>query len=333
MTFRRSKPKRFCSLACASWGKRHLVANPDKQQSHSCPTCGVNFTFYKSWPRIYCSRACAAKQRPNSQHELACEQCGAAFISKPGQPNRFCSRSCFGASMSAQYAEHGHPRKGKPGKSHPGPRVDITCVICGKIWQDTPVHASRRVCCSRACLGVLQAARNSGENNPLWKGGRAPYYGPTWWPAKRAARLRDKVCQRCGNKPQRALDVHHIVPFRAFGLARHAEANQLSNLVALCNKCHLEIEWETNRTNPEYGLWSDHEPLPSLALAALKRHPNPVMRGKDNPRSARTDDDIREIRRSYAAKEANQVQLATRFHTSQTNISAIIRRKAWAHIP
>lgn len=66
----------------------------------------------------------------------------------------------------------------------------------------------------------------------------------------RAARARDKVCQRCGKTPKeagKALDVHHLVPFRQFGLARHAEANRIENLIALCNPCHLLTEWEGNR--------------------------------------------------------------------------------------
>jgi hypothetical protein len=43
----------------------------------------------------------------------------------------------------------------------------------------------------------------------------------------------------------RALDVHHRRPFRLFGVAQHAAANALDNLVALCHDCHLKTEWET----------------------------------------------------------------------------------------
>ncbi len=61
---------------------------------------------------------------------------------------------------------------------------------------------------------------------------------------------RDKACADCGKteaQTGRELDVHHIVPFRAFSVARHAEANALSNLMALCNECHTRREWEANR--------------------------------------------------------------------------------------
>lgn len=44
------------------------------------------------------------------------------------------------------------------------------------------------------------------------------------------------------------------------------------------------------------------------------------------------DDDIREMRRLYATGEYRQVDLAGIFGTDQTNVSLIVRRKAWAHV-
>jgi predicted HNH restriction endonuclease len=38
------------------------------------------------------------------------------------------------------------------------------------------------------------------------------------------------------------LDVHHVKPFRDFGVANYLEANQLDNLVTLCKPCHMAIE-------------------------------------------------------------------------------------------
>jgi predicted HNH restriction endonuclease len=40
----------------------------------------------------------------------------------------------------------------------------------------------------------------------------------------------------------RQLDVHHIIPFRKFGIERYQEANSLSNLICYCNLCHLIVE-------------------------------------------------------------------------------------------
>lgn len=336
MTFRRSKPKRFCSVKCGNFGKGHLVADPSKQETHPCPTCQKPVTSYLVEPHIYCSISCAVTQRKPAaiRPEAECKQCGIAFIVLPDRTGQFCSGSCFGKWNSINKRGVNHPAFGKPGKPHPGPRVDITCEICKKVWQETPLHAVGRRTCSRACAGAWQSIHNSGPNNPLWKGGPQSYYGPTWIAARRAIRLRDKVCQRCGNKGKKALDVHHKIPFRSFGLARHEEANQLDNLVSLCGSCHLVIEWETNRMNPEYARWSDHEPVTNETLAALKRsgNHNPVMRGTDNPRAARTDDEIREIRRAYAAGEATQVQLAAKYHTSQPNIGSIVNGFTWRHV-
>lgn len=61
-------------------------------------------------------------------------------------------------------------------------------------------------------------------------------YGPGWKQRKQEARDRDKVCRHCGKTPEengRALDVHHINPYRYSG------DNSLENLLALCRSCHM----------------------------------------------------------------------------------------------
>jgi 5-methylcytosine-specific restriction endonuclease McrA len=53
------------------------------------------------------------------------------------------------------------------------------------------------------------------------------------------------VCQECGCTPEesgRALSVHHIRPFKNFGIAHHEEANALTNLTSLCHTCHASRE-------------------------------------------------------------------------------------------
>jgi 5-methylcytosine-specific restriction endonuclease McrA len=86
----------------------------------------------------------------------------------------------------------------------------------------------------------------SGPNNRNWRGGPLPYYGPNWRQARRNARLRDRyTCQRCGVTEAmlgKQLDVHHIEPFRNFGVERYQEANGTANLISLCPSCHLSIE-------------------------------------------------------------------------------------------
>lgn len=61
-------------------------------------------------------------------------------------------------------------------------------------------------------------------------------YGPGWKQQKQKARERDKVCRHCGKTPEengRALDVHHINPYRYSG------DNRLENLICLCRSCHM----------------------------------------------------------------------------------------------
>jgi len=67
-------------------------------------------------------------------------------------------------------------------------------------------------------------------------------YGPNWLAQRDRARERDAYrCQNCGAPEQgRAHHVHHKTPFRAF--ASYQQANQLSNLVALCPRCHRRAE-------------------------------------------------------------------------------------------
>lgn len=82
----------------------------------------------------------------------------------------------------------------------------------------------------------------AGEANPNWRGGYNRRYGAKWGPAGDAVVERDEVCQHCGEDgTDSRLQVHHIVPVRAFRDAEVvplAKAHALSNLVLLCCQCH-----------------------------------------------------------------------------------------------
>jgi DEAD/DEAH box helicase domain-containing protein len=67
-------------------------------------------------------------------------------------------------------------------------------------------------------------------------------YGPTWPRQRDLARARDGFrCQICGvPESDKAHHVHHKIPFRMFESVE--QANQLSNLVTLCNSCHRKVE-------------------------------------------------------------------------------------------
>jgi DEAD/DEAH box helicase domain-containing protein len=67
-------------------------------------------------------------------------------------------------------------------------------------------------------------------------------YGSKWNFLRESVRARDGYrCQSCGAREQdRAHDVHHKIPFRAFSSPE--QANQLQNLVTLCPACHRRAE-------------------------------------------------------------------------------------------
>ena len=75
----------------------------------------------------------------------------------------------------------------------------------------------------------------------LWSND-ANQYGPGWNALRQRVRARDGYrCQVCGlPETDRAHDVHHKVPFRAF--ASPEQAHQLQNLVTLCPACHRRAE-------------------------------------------------------------------------------------------
>ena len=75
-------------------------------------------------------------------------------------------------------------------------------------------------------------------------------YGENWWRARAAALKRDNhTCQRCGfhgkglGKGRRTVFVHHKRKIKLFVNLKEQSfdniaANDLSNLVTLCNICH-----------------------------------------------------------------------------------------------
>jgi DEAD/DEAH box helicase domain-containing protein len=67
-------------------------------------------------------------------------------------------------------------------------------------------------------------------------------YGPGWNTIRQRVRERDGYrCQSCGVlESGREHDVHHKIPFRTFPSPQ--EANQLNNLVTLCQSCHRRVE-------------------------------------------------------------------------------------------
>ena len=131
-----------------------------------------------------------------------------------------------------------------PKKYTPPSPLPIRCESCGALIEN-PKWLNRRFC-NLVCYGLWISEHLTGENAVNWQGGYEPYYGPNWKSQRRKARRRDGYsCRYCGiteHELGRELDVHHIIPFREFGLGQYKEANRLENLISLCPIHHHKQE-------------------------------------------------------------------------------------------
>jgi len=134
--------------------------------------------------------------------------------------------------------------------------VFFECDQCGEkaskdkhLFEEQSLHF-----CNRECYDEYRKELGVGDH-PL--SDRVPveceycgYYGPNWNEARRRCRERDDyTCQGCGveeDELDRELSVHHITPFREFipedGEPDFEAANDLDNLVSLCERCHSKYE-------------------------------------------------------------------------------------------
>ncbi len=206
--------------------------------------------------RKTCSRVClgetsrmrrAGKKSPGiggsprrSKVEETCVICGNVFpltISQAAGGRQTCSDECRFIKLSRS--------KGGLGTG--------TCEGCGRQYEVSRYHLrrGRRFCNDDCRLEWFATQAPTGEQNPYWRGGGRGYYGPSWREARRNAWQRDNErCTRCGRSSSelgyRPI-VHHIIPFKTFGVERHSEANQLDNLACLCRSCHMKVEWDLHR--------------------------------------------------------------------------------------
>lgn len=224
-------------------------------QPKQCQQCGKLFTPSDKKPnQKFCCRECW-RQSLVTRVDKVCPRCGQTFSVQIGQANRrkYCSSEC---------------RKDQ---------VKKNCTYCGTEFSIKASHADRRECCSRYCAMKLRAIRGTapmtGKHRKLstrqkvseglkryyaknpqghwnFKGvGYNEYRGNwgEWQKTKRQIRKRDNfTCQACGlheRDSDKRHSVHHVIPFREFTDWR--EANHPSNLVALCQSCHMKVEHGT----------------------------------------------------------------------------------------
>lgn len=251
----------FCNMKCYRlWEKSRKI--PVK-----CINCGQEFMRYKHHADKnslqFCSNECHGKWKEvhnrGENHPrwimsllMNCDQCGQEFRQKSKakqarNKRNFCSSECARQWM----IEHGvHAGQNNPAWK---PRITKICHYCGRVMERKPstIRKTTHLFCSAKCRSEWMSKTFVGENSFTWKGGHPDYYGPDWRQQRSLARQRDKsTCRHCGKtskKIGKAIDVHHIIPFRTFGYVRgqndyYKQANHLSNLICLCPSCHHKAE-------------------------------------------------------------------------------------------
>ena len=163
-----------------------------------------------------------------------CENCGKSFSVIPSRLKHGRGKNC---SPKCQYAS-----KAKK------PRLSISrvCLGCGKPFLIHPSRLKNRNGAGKYCNRECRDAHRVKENHPQYLNGSSQEKrGTNWQSQRRKALKRDSyTCQVCGAFGE---DVHHIIPFREFGLERFLDANKLDNLTTLCHVCHRKADTEIQR--------------------------------------------------------------------------------------
>lgn len=222
---------RFCSELCFHESQR---------ETRVC-LCGKEYRVRRSSTAKYCSAACGYKYRKRppdpSKHETRkCKGCGSDFETWVYRETVFCSHRCM-----SRYAA----RLPKP-RPNPPEYVTIYCEACNKEYvllrSYYELRGSRY--CSKQCRNIGFSENRRGANNPMYSGGtKHPDRGRNWSGQRKLAKRRDSgKCQICGtDKKKRRISVHHITPYKDFN-GDYLKANELTNLITLCQKCHNQVE-------------------------------------------------------------------------------------------
>lgn len=231
--------KRYCTQYCWTQSRKTI------HQPRNCKLCDKEFVPQNHTSKQYCSPECGITQKgvrgrkPGKWGIFTCKWCGKEFEAYVYRNPTMCSAQCR--------SEYG-ARQPKPNARKPEIYVTKNCSECGKEYQTTTHQMRLRgsSCCSRACVAKRVSRTKTGIHHHNYRGRPSTYRGANWSKQQRAAIKRDNYC--CGvcgvkvGKRKHDHAVHHITPFREFQ-GDYIKANDLSNLITVCRKCHGLAEW------------------------------------------------------------------------------------------
>jgi len=176
--------------------------------------------------------------------QFTCQICGVVVPVCPSElrKRKHCSKDC-------QYEAY-RRKRGPETSQWNGGLVPFTCEICGKkkyVKRSQAIDYGRRFC-SKICAGKAQSHRQSGENNPMWKGGISDprdkeFASPEYKEWKTNLLARDNYsCQLCGLRSGNGngyinLHAHHIKSWVNHPGLRF----DLDNGRTFCRDCHIKI--------------------------------------------------------------------------------------------
>ena len=86
--------------------------------------------------------------------------------------------------------------------------------------------------------------------------------------------------------------------------------------------------------NPTHMMLGTHKSnTADMLIKNRQKKKHTAARGEGNGKSKLSEENIRDIRKIYAAKIMNQYELAVKFGVTQPTIGHIVRNETWRHVP
>lgn len=207
-------------------------------RNNICQWCGQEFKVNnRTKKNQFCSKECLSQYRRSQRKKYFCKNCGKEIV--------FSNNKVYKRTYCDECIQK-RPWQTKD-------RIIVKCGYCGKEIESIKSRASaNKYCyCNIECMSKHYAEIYSGENSPAWRGGKGHHYIGNFYHQRNEARKRDNYsCQLCGiteDEFGQQMSVHHIKLYRYFD--NKEEANNLDNLVCLCEKCHRFVHSNLNTDN------------------------------------------------------------------------------------